>query len=252
MSIFSLSGCSQPVSGGEPAQTTPASIKPELPLLDKQIHGHVETAYFALGWFWGSDSQFGSIEGVIRTRAGYCGGTTTSPNYHNIGNHSETVQIDFDTTVVSYEQLLTAFWSGHNATLPTYTAQYRSAIFYTTEQQQKLASEAVRAEEARLGKKIYTDVEPFIEFFVAEDYHQKYYLRQASWLVNDLYSIYPDPAEFRDSTAAARLNGYLGGYGDQDSLKQNLDSLGLSESGKTALLQRTLPFLARLCPVITP
>jgi peptide-methionine (S)-S-oxide reductase len=183
---------------------------------------------------------------------GYCGGTTANPSYQNIGNHSETVQVEFYPTIISYEQLLSAFWSGHNATYPAYSAQYRSAIFYTTEQQKKLASGAVQAEEARLGKKIYTDVEPFDEFYIAEDYHQKYYLRQASGIVVDLYAIYPDPADFRDSTAAARLNGYLGGYGDSDILKKNLDSLGLSESGKTALLQRTAGGLAPVCPVIIP
>ena len=160
--------------------------------------------------------------------------------------------MDYDPTVISYEQLLSAFWNSHDATYPTYTAQYRSAIFYTTEQQKKLASEALQAEEARIGKKIYTDIEPFSDFYIAEDYHQKYYLRNTIGVAKDLHAIYPDPADFRDSTAAARLNGYIGGYGDAETLNKNLDSLGLSESGKTTLLQITQGGLAPVCPVVIP
>jgi len=186
---------------------------------------------------------------VFRTRVGYCGGTTANPNYYNIGNHSETVQVDYDPTMVSYEQLLSAFWNSHDATYPSYSTQYRSAIFYTTDQQNKLASEALQAKEARDGKKIFTDIEPFSGFYIAEDYHQKYTLRQTPAIVNDLYAIYPDPADFRDSTAAAKLNAYVAGYGDPETLKKNLDNLGLSESAKTAVLQRTQYGLFLVCPV---
>jgi peptide-methionine (S)-S-oxide reductase len=180
---------------------------------------------------------------------GYAGGTTTNPTYYNIGDHSETVEVDFDPTIVSYEQLLAAFWSGHNAWYPPYSVQYRSAIFYTTDQQQKLANESKQAEEAKLGKPIYTDIEPYTSFYVAEDYHQKYYLRQNSDLANELYTIYPNPADFRDSTVVARLNGYVGGYGDLDTLKKNLDNFGLSESGKQTLLKIVESGLTLVCPV---
>ncbi len=145
--------------------------------------------------------------------------------------------MDYDPNIVSYQQLLAAFWSGHDATYTQYSMQYRSAIFYATDEQKELANEYKEAEEARLGKTIYTDIEPYTGLFVAEDYHQKYDLRQKSDLVNELYAIYPDAADFRDSTAVARLNGYAGGYGDQDTLKNNLDNFGLSESGKQTLLK---------------
>jgi peptide-methionine (S)-S-oxide reductase len=158
--------------------------------------------------------------------------------------------VDFDPGIISYTQLLAAFWAGHDATYPAYSTQYRSAIFYTSEQQKKLANEFKQAEETRLGKTIYTAVEPDTGFYVAEDYHQKYYLRQRPDLVNSLYAIYPSPADFRDSTAAARLNGYVGGYGDTDTLKKSLNSLGLSESGKQALLQITESGLTPGCPVV--
>ncbi len=183
---------------------------------------------------------------------GYAGGTTANPTYNNIGDYSETVEVVYDPAVVTYAQLLAAFWNSHDATSPPYSRQYRSAIFYTDDQQKQVAIESKQAEEARLGKKVYTDIEPNAGFYVAENYHQKYYLRLTADIVNALYAIYPKPADFRDSTAAARLNGYLGGYGDAETLKNNLDKLGLSEAGKQALLRITSSGLTHACPVILP
>jgi peptide-methionine (S)-S-oxide reductase len=160
--------------------------------------------------------------------------------------------VDFDPAVVSYEQLLAAFFSSHNAAAPPYSIQYRSAIFFTSEQQEKLAGETKQREETRLGQKLYTAIEPYTSFTIAEDYHQKYYLQLRSDIVNELLSVYPDPADFRDSTAAARINGYVGGYGDPDSLKKNLDKIGLSQSGQQALLQIAESGLSAVCPVIPP
>lgn len=157
--------------------------------------------------------------------------------------------MDYDPNTISYEQLLAAFWSGHDATQPPSSVQYRSAIFYTGDQQKRVAIVSKLAEEARQGKTIYTDIEPYTGFYVAEDYHQKFYLRESPDLASELFSIYPNPTDFRDSTASARLNGYLGGYGDPSSLKNNLDSLGLSESGKLALLQIAESGLIPGCPV---
>jgi peptide-methionine (S)-S-oxide reductase len=162
------------------------------------------------------------------------------------------VQVNFDPTIISYEQLLVAFWNSHDATYPTYSDQYRSAIFYTSDQQQNLANEFKQTNEARIGEKIYTDITPFTGFNVAEDYHQKYYLRERPDIVDTLYVIYPNPSDFRDSTAAARLNGYLGGYGDRETLNNNLDKLGLSESDKKVLAQITESGLSPVCPAIAP
>jgi peptide-methionine (S)-S-oxide reductase len=183
---------------------------------------------------------------------GYAGGTTANPTYDNIGDYSETVEAEYDPSVVTYEQLLAAFWNSHDATYPPYSSQYRSAVFYTTDQQRDLANESRQAEEARLGQTLYTDIARSSGFYVAEDDHQKYYLRQTSDLAKAMYAIYPDPADFRDSTAAARLNGYLAGYGDSETLKNNIDKLGLSESGKLELLQMTSSGLTHACPVIPP
>ena len=183
----------------------------------------------------------------MKTRVGYAGGTTSAPTYYNIGDHSETVQVIYDPAIVSYEQLLAAFWGGHNAASPGYTAQYRSAIFYNTEEQYDLANKSRAEQEIQLGQNVYTAIEPYTNFYFAEDYHQKYLLRQKSDLVNELYAIYPEPVDFRDSTAVARLNGYVGGYGDLNNLVKNIDRLGLSESGKQELLRITESGLTPVC-----
>jgi peptide-methionine (S)-S-oxide reductase len=183
---------------------------------------------------------------------GYAGGTTANPSYYHIGDYSETVEVEYDPAIVSYEQLLAAFWNGQDATYPPYDTQYRSAIFYTSDQQQKLAREALQQEEARTGKKIYTDIEPYTSFYVAEDYHQKYYLKLRTELANELEAIYPKPADFADSTAVARLNGYAGGYGDEEALKKNINGFGLSESGQKALIRIAESGLTPGCPIVTP
>jgi peptide-methionine (S)-S-oxide reductase len=183
---------------------------------------------------------------------GYTGGTTANPDYNNIGNHSETVQVDYDPEIVSYAQLLAVFWNSHDVTSRPYSMQYRSAIFYTTDLQRSQAEEFRNAEEARLGTEVYTSIEQAAVFYVAEDYHQKYYLRLEDKIVNELYAIYPDPAAFRDSTAAARLNGYAGGFGDAETLSQNLEKFGLSSNGRQALLKLTESGLGAVCPVVIP
>ena len=157
--------------------------------------------------------------------------------------------MEYDPNIVTYDQLLAAFWDGHNATHRSYSAQYRSAIFYTDEQQHELASKYKQAKETELGQQLYTDIEPFTDFYIAEEYHQKYYLRLQSDLADELYAIYPDPADFRDSTAAARLNGYVAGFGAQDTLEKRLNSLGLSESGKKELVAIAKIGLFPVCPV---
>jgi peptide-methionine (S)-S-oxide reductase len=240
-----LSGCIRVAS------VSPAPRK-GIPLLDVRIPSAVETASFALGWFWGSDAQFGSIEGVIRTRVGYAGGITNDPTYYRIGDHSETVQVDYDPTVISYGRLLEAFWNGHDPSYPPFDLQYRSAIFYVNEEQKNAALESLQREKERLGREIYTAVEEFDQFYVAEDYHQKYYLRGVSELLAEYTAVYPDTPGFLNSTAAARVNGYIAGYGDAETLKRDLDSLGLSNSGKQRLLKITDSGLTPACPVVRP
>jgi len=86
----------------------------EIPYDQKMNELDSETATFALGCFWGPDASFGALEGVVRTRVGYAGGTTEGPTYKMIGDHTETIEIDYDPAVISYRELLEIFFDSHN------------------------------------------------------------------------------------------------------------------------------------------
>lgn len=170
-----------------------------------------QTAIFALGWFWGPDSRFGSLDGVYKTLVGYCGGTTPKPTYRSLGDHSEAVRILFDSQQVSYLDLLNEFWAQHNPISPVYSNQYRSAIFYTSDDQQFEAEHLKATIEKQQGYTIYTSIEPAAEFYPAEDYHQKYYLQRHYEMMEVLTEIYPDKAELFESTLATKLNAIYSG-----------------------------------------
>lgn len=168
---------------------------------------------------------------------GYSGGTTTNPSYYNIANHAETIQVEYDPTIISYQELLNVFWREHNPTYPAYSGQYRSAILHHNDEQKRLAFETKQREELRRGETMYTDIVPFSTFYLAEDYHQKYYLRLIPNLSAEFESIYPDLQSFVNSTAVTRINGYLGGYGTIEDLEKQLNNLGLSPAGTKLLLE---------------
>jgi len=196
----------------------------QIPPIDASAPAQTETATFAMGCFWAPDSLFGSLDGVIRTRVGYAGGTTESPTYHNLGDHTETIQIDYDPTQISYEQLLEIYWDSHNPTVRPWSRQYMSIVFYHNSEQRELAMETKQREEASLGRRVYTEIIPSSEFYLAEGYHQKYYLQQVPNLMKELAAIYPNFTDFIDSTAAARINGYVGGHVTFQELQEQLNS----------------------------
>lgn len=141
------------------------NISTEIPPIDVQTLRETETAAFALGCFWGAEAQFGCLPGIVYTRVGYAGGTKENPTYHNLGDHTETVQVVYDPSEISYEEL---------------------------QQHSELMKEF----------QVYSDVKDFIE-----------------------------------STAATRVNGYIGGCGTITGLQQEIDKYGLSEEGKELLLR---------------
>lgn len=207
-----------------------------MPSIDESVPTNTKTASFGLGWFWGADSQFGSISGVIRTRVGYTGGNTENPTYTNLGDHTETVQMDYDPTQISYAELLEFFWEGHNPTNPSHSRQYASIIFYHNDEQKKLAAESLKAQGVQCDCQIYTEAVQAGELYWAEDYHQKYRLRQSREFMSAFEAIYPDNDDFVNSTAAARVNGYLGGYGSLADLQEEINDLGLSPAAQEKLL----------------
>jgi methionine-S-sulfoxide reductase len=176
------------------------------------------------------------MEGVIRTRVGYAGGQKKDPTYRSIGDHSETIEIDYDPARISYKDLLLVFWQGHDPTYKSWGRQYMSAIFFNNDEQRKLALETKDYEENQRNKKIHTEILPLNKFYLAEDYHQKYELRRYSDLMKEFKAMYPRDIDFVNSTAAARINGYIGGHGKSEDFEATIESLGLSTAGQQRLL----------------
>ncbi len=147
----------------------------------------MEKAVFAAGCFWGVESIFQQIDGVVDTTVGYVGGTTKNPTYREVcrngTGHAEAVEVVYDPAKVSYETLLDIFWRAHDPTTvdrqgPDVGSQYRSAIFYFTPAQ-KAAAEKVKAEAQKKWKKpIVTQIVPASTFYPAEAYHQDYFAKK--------------------------------------------------------------------------
>jgi len=148
-----------------------------------------EVATFGAGCFWGVEATFRKIEGVIETAVGYLGGTRENPTYEDVctgtTGHAEVVQVVFDPKKVRYEGLLDAFWKCHDPTQlnrqgPDVGAQYRSAVFFHTPEQENAVRKSKDAldQTGKLGAPIVTAIEPASAFFRAEDYHQQYLERR--------------------------------------------------------------------------
>lgn len=145
-----------------------------------------QTATFAAGCFWGVEAAFHRIPGVIDAVSGYTGGRTANPTYKEVctdrTGHAEAVEVTFDPAVVSYGQLLDAFWKIHDPTQvnrqgPDVGTQYRSAIFTHSPEQAAEATASRDREQAKYDKPIATQIEPAPVFYRAEEYHQRYFER---------------------------------------------------------------------------
>ena len=190
------------------------------------------TATFGLGCFWGPDAMFGAHPAILRTRVGYAGGTTSNPSYRAISDYIEAVQIDFDPEKISFEALLRIFWDKHEPLQPPWKRQYQYTIFYHDDQQHMAANNMKAAAEKMLNADIFTEILAAKPFYLAEDYHQKYRLQQMPQLNTELRQHYPNMSDFINSTAVARVNGILGGFGNSDLLEQELASYGLSKQAE--------------------
>jgi peptide-methionine (S)-S-oxide reductase len=151
-----------------------------------------------------------------------------------MGDHAETIQIDFDPKQISYEYLLELFWTSHNPCRNAWSRQYMSAVFYHDEGQQK-AIENTRRQFVKTPEQVQTEIAPMTKFWIAEDYHQKYRLRHTAAIDSELHAIYPNESDYVNSTAAARLNGFLDRYGEPDQLEQVIEKLGLSTAAQDLL-----------------
>lgn len=199
----------------------------------------VETATFGMGCFWGPESMFGSMPGVLRTRVGFAGGTSPKPTYRHMGDHTETVEIDFDPAVISYEELLQTFWQNHYPNRGNYKGrQYISLIRYRGQEQRAAINNVRKEMEKSLGETIETDIAAFENFTLADDRHQKYYLKRYPNTLEQLKDLLPKPEHLVDSTFAARLNGFVKGYGKLRLLKEEIASWDITEENKEILLTK--------------
>ena len=178
---------------------------------------------------------------MIRTRVGYAGGEKINPTYHDLGNHSETIQIDYDPEKITYPQLLQIFWDNHNCKLKSFSRQYMSIIFFHNLKQQELATQSMQEQEKKLDTKLVTEILPLTQFYRAEDYHQKYKLQLREDISGELKKMYPNFQDFVDSTAVARINGFIGGHGTSEQLKKEISTYGLTEASEKYLLNLVYP-----------
>ncbi len=168
---------------------------------------------------------------------GYAGGEIDQPTYRRIGDHTECFEVDFDPAVVSYEDLLELFWQSHDPTKAAWKTQYASLLLVSGDEQLAAARASAGRYERLLGVRVHTRIEPLTRFWMAEDYHQKYYLRQDRLLMKEFHGFYPRESDFVASTAAARVNGYLAGAAPAARLARDLEGLGLSAAASTRLQQ---------------
>ena len=140
-------------------------------------------ATFGAGCFWGVEAAFRQLDGVTKTEVGYEGGTLEDPTYEDVCSHTtghaEVVEVTYDDERLSYDDLLQVFWGKHNPTQLNRQGwdigdNYRSAIFFTDEEQHEAALKSKVGEQRNWGAPIVTQIEPAQTFYEAEDYHQQY------------------------------------------------------------------------------
>ncbi|OXA58860.1 Peptide methionine sulfoxide reductase [Folsomia candida] len=142
-----------------------------------------------------------------------------------MGNHTESVDIEYDPKVTSYSNMLDIFWKNHDPTTSKCSRQYMSAIFYHNEVQKRLAKESKEQEAKKRSRPINTEILSGKDFYEAENYHQKYLLQSYPRILSQL-DIEPGEQLVR-SFVATRLNGYIGGYGSMKAFENELEQLAL-------------------------
>ena len=143
----------------------------------------LKQATFAAGCFWCMEAIFDRVPGVTDVVSGYAGGKEKNPTYEQVGGgstgHCEAIEITYDAEKTSYDKLLDVFWRSHDSTdgrgvAPDFGKQYRSALFYRTPEEKAIIEKSKAILEKKLGKKVATQIEPFVKFYAAEAYHQDY------------------------------------------------------------------------------
>ena len=147
------------------------------------------------------------------------------------------MQVDFDPTQISYEEIVNLFWKSHNPILPSRSSQYKSAIWFANDNQLDVINSTMQPLVAKHERDLTTEVLPLATFYNAEDYHQKYSLQRHRSLMNTFKTMYPAFQGFVDSTAAARLNGFASGRGSQSLFEMEKDTYGFELSELDRLIR---------------
>ena len=143
----------------------------------------MEKALLAAGCFWGVEEIFRTTNGIIDTKVGYSGGHKINPTYQEVctGNtdHAEVVKVEYDESVITYDQILNIFFQNHNPTQlnrqgPDVGTQYRSSIFYLNDNQKSQAEQKINSLQENFNNNIVTEIKKATEFYLAEEYHQEY------------------------------------------------------------------------------
>ena len=145
------------------------------------------------------------------------------------------MQIEYDPGVISYDDLLNIFWCQHDPTSYFWSKQYMNAIFYHDDEQKEKAEKSKITKQKELKGTVRTEIIPLRKFYLAEGYHQKYFLQSEPELSMEVRAYYPDFSDFLNSTASCRLNGFIAGYGSVDLLVEEINSYGLSPRGRDIL-----------------
>ncbi|XP_055378000.1 peptide methionine sulfoxide reductase-like isoform X2 [Condylostylus longicornis] len=181
-----------------------------------------------MGCYWAAEALFGATSGVLRTRVGYSGGSQEF-SYSDIGDHTEAVEIEFDPSIISYEELLHIFWNNHEYDYTVKTKRkYMSMVLYHSEEQKEIAEHSKIVEQTkRSPETIRTEISQATIFHPSEDHQQKYRLQQHK---DFMLTLGMNSELLQKSYVAAKLNGYLVGSGTVKQFENEIHSLGLTPS----------------------
>lgn len=188
---------------------------------DSQAPEDTKTVTFGLGCFWGPDATFGAIDGVVRTRVGYAGGTKSDPSYEVLGDHTEVVQVEYDPEQLSFSTLLERVFSEHNPYQQPQKRQYQNIILTETAAQHDQLLTVLDESDLNCDR-IETRLESLDRFHLAEAYHQKFNLRGKRWITDVFTEAGYDDEAVRESPSAAKLNAHVAGH--------DVGALGIDQS----------------------
>ncbi|WP_426446170.1 peptide-methionine (S)-S-oxide reductase MsrA [Paenibacillus sp. S-38] len=196
-----------------------------------QTENGLNAITLGMGCFWSPDALFGQLPGVLRTRVGYAGGTTDTPSYRELGDHTETVEVVYDESRLPLETILDVFWNGHNPdNINDYKGrQYLSLMLFRDEGQRKVIEQVMQRREAEGRGRPATEIASFQAFYPAEDRHQKYYLKRYPDAVKKLTVLFPTHEDLVNGTLPARLNGVAKGYANRAQLLEEIRTWRIGE-----------------------